>query len=92
MRPEARADGSWSVSIDPAWPGFSGHFPNDPVVPAGLLIDWGLHVIAEPAILVRARFTAPLRPGSEAVLTRTALRVAIHCNGIQVAQFQFAAA
>lgn len=81
MRPEPRADGTWSVRVDPAWPGFAGHFPGDPMVPAGLIVDWALAVLDRPAVVSRARFTAPVRPGDLVTLKRIGLRIDIACRG-----------
>lgn len=90
MEPEPQANGTWCVTVDPAWPGFAGHFPGNPLVPAALLVDWGLSILGQPATLLRARFTAPLRPGDQALLTRTGLRIAISCRGLSVATLHFA--
>jgi len=89
MRPEPHPDGTWTIHIDRDWPGFAGHFPDDALVPAGLVIDWALSIIGPEKTLERARFTAPLRPGDRAVMTRTGLRIDCHCESRMVAVLHF---
>jgi 3-hydroxymyristoyl/3-hydroxydecanoyl-(acyl carrier protein) dehydratase len=66
MRPSRAADGSWSVVIDPAWPGFAGHFPGNPILPGAELVDWALFVAQNANVptngIAKARFLAPVRP------------------------------
>jgi 3-hydroxymyristoyl/3-hydroxydecanoyl-(acyl carrier protein) dehydratase len=92
MRPEPQPDGTWLVLVEPAWPGFAGHFPGDPILPAAVMTDWALAVLDQPVALVRAKFIAPLRPGDVARLTRTGLKIEIGRGDVAVAVLQFIAA
>lgn len=66
MEPERDGEG-WRIRIDPDWPGFAGHFPGDPILPAAVLIDLALRCAADEGRsatgIARARFTAIVRPG-----------------------------
>mgnify|MGYP000735620052 CR=1 FL=1 len=94
MIPLALPDGGWEVIIDPAWPGFAGHFPGDPIVPAALLVQWALAIAGPAAELTRARFVAPVRPGDRVVLTRAdstrGMVVVARCDQRTVAELLFA--
>jgi len=55
---------TWEVAIDPDWPGFAGHFPGNPLVPAAELIALAMEACGRGrADLVQARFHRPVRPG-----------------------------
>lgn len=66
MRP--RANGAeWQVDADPSWPGFAGHFPGNPLVPAAEMLAWALDIAGKRGFtgtsISKARFLAPVRPG-----------------------------
>jgi len=71
-------------------PALPGHFPGRPIVPGVLLLDAVLRVVAaaesgrgRPGRLVRAKFPAPVAPGSEVAVTlapRGADRVGFTCR------------
>jgi 3-hydroxyacyl-[acyl-carrier-protein] dehydratase len=67
MQPETAADGGWTVTLDPTWPGFAGHFPGDPILPGAEMLDWALELAstagAPLSCVTKARFIAPARPG-----------------------------
>lgn len=65
------ADGfSLAFRASPEDPGFAGHFPDDPVAPAALILAW-MHaalaasgaIDASRGALPRAKFLSPIRPG-----------------------------
>jgi 3-hydroxymyristoyl/3-hydroxydecanoyl-(acyl carrier protein) dehydratase len=68
VTPEAVA-GGWRVLVAPDWPGFAGHFPGDPVLPAAELLEQALHCAADAGHratgIRKARFLHPVRPGDE---------------------------
>lgn len=65
MTPQPTATG-WRVDIDPHWPGFAGHFPGDPILPAAELIELGRTCLGregETLSVIKARFLRAVRPG-----------------------------
>lgn len=65
MIPQPDAEG-WTLRVDPAWPGFAGHFPGDPILPGAEMIELARHCAGiDPAAhdLIKARFTRAVRPG-----------------------------
>lgn len=70
MSPERDGDG-WLVRIDPEWPGFAGHFPGDPILPAAELIEFARSCcgFGDTFELVKARFVAAVRPGDAVRIT-----------------------
>jgi len=66
MHPERLAADHYRVHVDPAWPGFAGHFPGDPLLPAAVLVDLAIAIAEDTGHRVvgvqRARFRHPVRP------------------------------
>jgi len=89
MHPEPQSDGTWTIHLDPDWPGFAGHFPGAALVPAGMAIDWALSIIGSVKTLEHAKFTAPLKPGDHVVITRTGLNFEFHCGSQTKADLHF---
>jgi len=87
VKAERCGDAEWRVAVPTDWPGFAGHFPDDPLLPGAELIELAsgcLHEAGLPhAVLRSARFRAAVRPGdalhmtlrSEAGRTRVLLQV-----------------
>ena len=76
---EALGEGTYRCSIrfDPEFPGFDGHFPGQPIVPALCLLSV-VEIIARQATgmhelrfskISSMKFKAPLRPGDMAIFT-----------------------
>lgn len=67
MIPQRISPLRWRMAADSAWPGFTGHFPGDPILPAAEIVDAALRCCEAEGHAVtgveRARFTAPVRPG-----------------------------
>ena len=64
MIPTLNPDGSWELFVTPDWPGFAGHFPGNPILPAAEIIDLVGHTLGVgSAELVLARFLLPVVPG-----------------------------
>lgn len=80
MHPEPQPDGTWTIYLDPDWPGFAGHFPGAALVPAGMVIDWALSIIGSVKTLKHAKFTAPLKPGDQVVIIRSGLKFEFQCG------------
>jgi len=73
LTPVAAGPGRWLLEVDPAWPGFAGHFPGDPVLPAAELIDCAATILAAAnRELIVARFLLPVRPGNQLELIQEA--------------------
>lgn len=55
--------------INPTWPGFAGHFPGNPILPAAEIIDACLGLLhhhglqSESLTLLSARFLHTVKPG-----------------------------
>jgi len=66
---------TWTVSVDPDWPGFAGHFPDHPLLPAAALIAMATHCAEELGHptdrIVKARFTAEVGPGERLTWSAT---------------------
>ncbi len=70
LTPVAIGPGRWRLEVDPAWPGFAGHFPGNPLLPAAELIDCASMVLEVGTNeLIVARFLLPVRPGDQLDLT-----------------------
>lgn len=66
LTPVATGPGRWRLDVDPAWPGFVGHFPGNPLLPAAELIDCAGAVLGVGTHeLIVARFLLPVRPGDQ---------------------------
>lgn len=81
----------WIVDVDPAWPGFAGHFPGDPILPAAELIGFARAVTGDGATgIAKARFLAPVRPGDRLAIAasrgRSGTTVVIRCGSATVAE------
>jgi len=64
MNPTLGADGGWELFVTPDWPGFAGHFPGNPVLPAAELIELvGQTLRVGTTELILARFLLPVLPG-----------------------------
>lgn len=62
------------LCVPPEHPALPGHFPGRPVVPGVLLLDAVLEAAGaagagRPARLIRAKFAAPVLPGTEVEIT-----------------------
>ena len=66
MTPRRDSD-DWIVAVDPDWPGFAGHFPGDPILPAAELIEIARQCagIEGPYVVVKARFVRAVQPGDD---------------------------
>jgi 3-hydroxymyristoyl/3-hydroxydecanoyl-(acyl carrier protein) dehydratase len=89
MEPEPLPDGTWRVVVPRDWPGFAGHFPGDPILPAAVLIDLALAVAGGATGIAKARFLAPVRPGDELRLAVNGARVTIGTTEATVAEIRF---
>ena len=94
MTPIAQDDGGWEVQVESDWPGFAGHFPQHPIVPAAEVVEWALAIAGPTGGLTRARFIAPVRPGDCVRLVRApssrGMVVVASCAGRTVAELLFA--
>lgn len=83
----------WLVTIAADWPGFAGHFPGDPLLPAAVLIDQAracAQAAGDPAnVITRARFVQAVRPGDRLTWTQAGSRWQAHCDGELVAEVGF---
>jgi len=89
-----RVGEAWTVAVDPAWPGFAGHFPGNPLVPAAELIAWAMTVAeaagVATACIARAKFLLPVRPGDAVTLRLLApATVRVERAGERVAEVVF---
>lgn len=91
LTPVATGPGRWRLDVDPAWPGFAGHFPGNPLLPAAELIDCAATVMAATACeLVVARFLKPVRPGDQLELVQeAAATLRIQCGTDTVAELRW---
>jgi 3-hydroxymyristoyl/3-hydroxydecanoyl-(acyl carrier protein) dehydratase len=61
---------SREIHVDPALPVFTGHFPNAPMIPAALLLEWMLESLPEGRredahwTVLHAKFTKAVEPNS----------------------------
>lgn len=69
---QAPASATAVVGLDPAFAGFAGHFPGDPILPAMCHVDLALRATARAlgaqldlVAVGRARFMRKVRPGEE---------------------------
>jgi 3-hydroxymyristoyl/3-hydroxydecanoyl-(acyl carrier protein) dehydratase len=79
---------SMRLHVPASHPALPGHFPGRPIVPGVLLLDAVLEAVraahGTPAMLVRAKFAAPVLPETEVEVTLTPRerpgRVAFTCR------------
>ncbi|MDA3960796.1 MAG: hypothetical protein PF961_08400, partial [Planctomycetota bacterium] len=66
MTPQRHGD-TWLQAIPVDWPGFAGHFPGRPIVPAAELLAAACHCAADCGTATdqvrSARFLSPVAPG-----------------------------
>jgi 3-hydroxymyristoyl/3-hydroxydecanoyl-(acyl carrier protein) dehydratase len=93
MKLETQAAG-WIVGVDPLWPGFEGHFPGNPLVPAAEMVGWAQAIAKQrrfaETVIAKARFLSPVRPGENLRLDVAekgpALTIVITRDGVGVAE------
>ena len=86
-------------SFPAAHPVFAGHFPNHPIVPGVMLLDW-VQTAIEASLgqavtgLLEAKFLSPATPNERLELalesTVTAIRFEVRCGERKVASGRFA--
>jgi 3-hydroxyacyl-[acyl-carrier-protein] dehydratase len=82
--------GAARYTVPAAHPTLPGHFPGRPILPGVVLLDAVFQAAGvAPARLLRAKFTAPVRPGDEVEISfepkgADRLAFACHCRGLAV--------
>lgn len=93
-----RVDDGWQTPVDPDWPGFAGHFPGLPILPAAELLAAAMRCVADgggtTTVLRSARFRRPVAPGDHlrwhAVPDARGWRVHAERDGERICEFAFA--
>ncbi len=97
MTPTRNTDGNWELFVNPDWPGFAGHFPGNPILPAAEIIDLvGQTLGVGTAELMLARFVLPVVPGErlhwpghQPKETQSILRVQVQRGDTMVAELRW---
>lgn len=89
---------SVDLACDPDHPAFAGHFPDRPLVPGVLLLDWAQHAVESASGLTlagvaAAKFLSPALPGDALTVVYEvddqAVRFEVRCGARAVASGRF---